>query len=146
MAAGLAVALVVGGIAMERSLGVRGPALARVPIPAASSGAWFCPHGGGEGWETWVVIANPSDHPTQLSLFTAGGAPGMKSGVLEPGTHRYVPVEAESLSAGTVVEFFGGDAVAAGWPPSPARTGPPIAGTSPTAPPTSRGKGRAWWS
>jgi hypothetical protein len=113
VAAVLAVVLVGGGIAMERSLGVRGTAIARVPIPKGSSGAWFCPHGGGEARATWVVIANPSQRPTELSLTSAGGAPETESAVLEPRTHRYVRVEAEDPSAGTVVEFFGGEATAA---------------------------------
>ena len=23
------------------------------------TGAWFCPHGGGKGWQAWIAVANP---------------------------------------------------------------------------------------
>lgn len=108
----LGVGVTTGGFALERSLGVRPAAVGQAPASEALSGAWFCPHGGGDGWEVWVVIANPSDRPSELLLTTRGGAAETDSATLEPRTHLYVPIDAETLAAGTAVEFFGGPAVA----------------------------------
>jgi hypothetical protein len=108
----LAVALTAGGLALERSLGVRPAAEGAVPTPQAASGAWFCPHGGGEDWDVWVLAANPSDRPSQLGLTSRGGTLEASSATLEPRTHRYFRVSTADIAAGTVIEFFGGQAVA----------------------------------
>jgi hypothetical protein len=108
----LAVGVTVGGLALERSLGVRPAAVGTVSIPEALSGAWFCPHGGAEGWDVWVLAANPSNQPSRLVLSPHGATAEVSSATLEPRTHRYFKVSADELAAGTVVEFFGGQAVA----------------------------------
>jgi Family of unknown function (DUF5719) len=108
----LAIGVTVGGLALERSLGVRPAAVGTVSTPEALSGAWFCPHGGGEGWDLWVVAANPSDQPSRLVLTPHGATAEVSSATLGPRTHRYFRVSAEELAAGTVVEFFGGQVVA----------------------------------
>lgn len=112
LAALLGIALTMGGLWLERSLGVRPAALGAEPVPDAVSGAWFCPHGGGEGWQVWVVAANLSDRPSELAIDSHGATTEVATARLEPGTHRYLSIEAERISAGTVVEFFGGPATA----------------------------------
>jgi hypothetical protein len=108
----LAVGLTIGGLALERSLGVRPAAVGTVSTPEALSGAWFCPHGGGEGWDLWVLVANPSEQPSRLVLTSHGATSEASSATLEPQTHRYFSVSAEEPAAGTVVEFFGGQVAA----------------------------------
>jgi hypothetical protein len=109
LAALLGIALTMGGLWLERSLGVR-PAVGAAPVPDAVSGAWFCPHGGGEDWQVWVLAANPSDRPSELAIDAHGGSAEVANATLEPRTHRYLSIEADAVSAGTVVEFFGGPA------------------------------------
>ena len=52
----LAALLALGGAAFAR-LGPKEPAPA--PEGSAESGAWLCPHGGGNGYEGTVFLANP---------------------------------------------------------------------------------------
>jgi hypothetical protein len=106
----LAASLTAGGLALERGLGVRPAAVGAVSPPDVLSGAWFCPHGGGEAWQVWLVAANPSDRPTELLLTARGATAEVVSATLEPRSHRYIRMDADGLSAGTVVEFFGGPA------------------------------------
>jgi hypothetical protein len=105
----LAATVVSGGLAMEARLGTRVPIEAAVP--AEVSGAWFCPHGGGEGYRAWVVVANPETTQANLHLTTyaAGTTPVMSGTTLEPGTHRYLEVGAPQMAAASVVEFFGAE-------------------------------------
>jgi hypothetical protein len=110
LAALLGVALTLGGLWLERSLGVRPAAVGAAPVPNVVSGAWFCPHGGGRGWQVWVVAANPSDRSSELTVDAHGGTAEAATATLEPRTHRYFRIEAETISAGTVVEFFGAPA------------------------------------
>jgi hypothetical protein len=112
LAALLGIALTMGGLWLERSLGVRPVVLGAATFPDAVSGAWFCPHGGGEGWRVWVIAANPSDRPSELVIDAHGATAEAATAKLEPRTHRYLSIEAETISAGTVVEFFGAPATA----------------------------------
>jgi hypothetical protein len=108
LAALLGVSLTLGGLWLERSLGVGPAVVGAAPVPNVVSGAWFCPHGGGRGWQVWVVAANPSDRSSELTIDAHGGTTEAATATLEPRTHRYFRIEAETISAGTVVEFFGG--------------------------------------
>jgi Family of unknown function (DUF5719) len=104
-------AVVAGGLLMERWLG------ASVPPPASAgserSGAWFCPHGGGEGWRAWITVANPSSEESEVRLTTwLGKASQSAAEIVPPGSHRTVEVPAGQTAAATVVEFLGSPAVA----------------------------------
>jgi hypothetical protein len=107
VAAALIAALVVGGgFSLERSLGTRPSTTEEVPEEV--SGAWFCPHGGGDRWRTWVVAANPSTREAALRIVTHGDSdPSSQEVTVAPGTQRYVEVPAEGMASGTMVEFFG---------------------------------------
>ena len=111
VALGTAAAVVAGGLIMERRLG------ASVPPPAPAgperSGAWFCPHGGGEGWRAWISVANPSAEQTEVRLTTwIGRTPQAAAEILPPGSHRTVEVPAGQMASATTVEFLGSPAVA----------------------------------
>jgi uncharacterized protein DUF5719 len=108
----VAAAVAVGGFELEAQVGAVPPASA--PSFEEVSGAWYCPHGGGEGWQAWVVVANPSEVPATLRVSThAGTTPQSSQIVLEPGTSRYLEVAAPVMASATVVEYFGAQ-VAAG--------------------------------
>lgn len=105
-ATALAVAVVGGGIALEQRWGPR--PLATAGSTTAVSGAWFCPHGGGDGWEVWVTVANPNDVPVKVQSLTFGRrAPKRQNVVVEPGTLTYLEIPASDMGFGTQVEFFG---------------------------------------
>jgi hypothetical protein len=105
----LAASVVGAGLAMESRLGARVPA--ETAVPEEVSGAWFCPHGGGEGYRGWVVVANPGAVPADLRLTTyaAGTDPAIGAATLEPGTHRYFEVGVSQMASASVVEFFGSE-------------------------------------
>lgn len=106
-------AVVVGGVALERRIGAapRHPSAA----PPGVSGAWYCPHGGGQGWRAWIVVANPTEVASEVILTsrTGAGPPTSNASTVEPGTHSYIEVPAPEMASATGVEFFG-SAVAAG--------------------------------
>lgn len=111
-AAALAAAVVVGTLTLEDDLGVR--ALEPAEAPPGVSGVWFCPHGGGEGWRAWVVVANPSAGEAALRLTTYGSSsPRARRESVPAGAQRFFEVPAPEMAAATGVEFFG-EAVAAG--------------------------------
>lgn len=121
VATGLAAAVVAGGVAMERRLGAR--PLEAPARSALASGAWYCPHGGGEGWRAWVVAANPGEAPAPVRLTTnvAGAPPQVTEHTLDPGTSRHLEVSAPQMASASVLEFFG-TPVAVGMvavPPAP---------------------------
>jgi Family of unknown function (DUF5719) len=104
-------AVVAGGLVMERRLGASVPP----PAPEGSerSGAWFCPHGGGEGWRAWITVANPSAEESEVRLTTwLGRASQTAAEIVPPGSHRTVEVPAGQIAAATVVEFLGSPAAA----------------------------------
>ena len=106
-----AVSLAIAGVSLER-LGAR-------PVDAGSpratiSGAWSCPHGGGEGWRVWVTVTNHGAEPVEIRMTTSAGgaaAPATPS-VIEPGTLTYFEVAAPLEGSATVVEYLGGVVVA----------------------------------
>jgi hypothetical protein len=132
-------AVALGAVGLDR-LGTKGPAQAQPG--EASSGAWFCPHGGGPDWQATLSLANPGEADVVARL-TSLGEEGSK-----PGTTVTVPaggevrVEAPATERGSssYVEYFGGW-IAAGWV---ARgSGDEIGiGAEPCAP----AAGRSWFS
>lgn len=106
-----AVSLAIAGVSLER-LGAR-PVRTGGPLPT-TSGAWSCPHGGGEGWRVWVTVTNPGDAPVQVRMTTSAGAAAAPatSSVVEPGTLTYFEVTAPLEGSATVVEYLGGAVVA----------------------------------
>lgn len=112
-AAILAATVVAGGFALERGLGPR-PLIA-ADVPPGVSGAWFCPHGGGDGWTAWVVVANPAPEPADLQVVTLGSTrPVIQTLQVPAGTQVFVESAAPEPGSSTSVEFFGG-AVTAGF-------------------------------
>jgi hypothetical protein len=114
LAIALGLLVVAGGVALERELE---PQTSSAPVAASApiSGARYCPHGGGEGWRVWVVIANPGDEATEVRVAARLGSapPVVTPAVIEPRTHRYFEVPASQMAAATTVEFLGAP-VAAG--------------------------------
>ncbi len=110
----LVILAVAGGVYVDREVGVR--AAPAGPPGEAPSGAWFCPHGGGTGWEVRLEIANPGAAPVRIRVRSLGdGKPtDGRSFVVEPGRGLLLPVPAETRERASVVEYFGGW-VAAGW-------------------------------
>jgi hypothetical protein len=106
--------LVVGtGTAFERVLGNRPLEPSAVPVAAESSGAWFCPHGGGDGWRAWVVAANPGDREADVTLTTlTRGKPQTEQDAVPPHTERYFEVPSEGMASATLLEYFGPPVVA----------------------------------
>jgi Family of unknown function (DUF5719) len=106
-----AAGVALGGTVMERELGPGTP----TPVKRSRevSGAWHCPHGGGEGWRAWVALANPSARATEVRMTTwSGRTPQAIAEILQPGTHRLVEVPAEQMASATTVEYIGVPAAA----------------------------------
>ncbi len=78
--------------------------------PDLPTGAWFCPHGGGEAWEVRISLANPGPGPVLARVRSIGaGRPGKaEDHVVPPNTTVQVSVPGEGREASTVVEYFGG--------------------------------------
>jgi hypothetical protein len=88
-------------------IGVRASAAVAAGPP---TGAWFCPHGGGEGWQAWIVVANPGTARSTVRV-TSFDSTGSSSGstFTVDGSHQvFHPIPAKSMDASTEVEFFGG--------------------------------------
>lgn len=108
MGATLVAAVVAGGgLLLDRQLGPRGfpPADADQDV----SGAWFCPHGGGEGWRGWLTVANPSAAESEVLVTTySEGVPPVETRVtVAGGSESIVEVPAARMASGSIVEFFG---------------------------------------
>jgi Family of unknown function (DUF5719) len=112
----VAAAVGIGGSALESRVG---PASRTESLlePYPISGAWFCPHGGGEqSWIGSVTLANPGGEPVRVRVRPLG------QGTAEPVALQEVPPRGEltvvvpvgTRDAGTVVEYFGGW-VGAAW-------------------------------
>lgn len=111
----VAAAVVAAAVYLDRDVGARplgAEAAAGVP-----SGAWFCPHGGGEkGWDVRIQLANPGTEPVPVrvrAISSKKPAPPQDH-VVDPGSTLVVPVPGQGREAATTVEYFGGF-VAAGW-------------------------------
>ena len=106
MAVLVAAGVVAGGVALEGRVGLGRPS---ARTTGDVSGAWFCPHGGGEGWHAWVVLANPGQVPADVRVtsWVGTGAPEAAPASIPPWSHVYVEVPASALASASVVEFFG---------------------------------------
>lgn len=105
--------VVAGGIALDRT----GPRAE--PVPAAlppSSGAWLCPHGGGEGWRTDLYVANPGSSPVQIRVtpLATRRAGSVSAYTVDPGTELQIAAASGDEASSSYVEYFGGW-VATGW-------------------------------
>lgn len=115
--AALAIAvLVIGGAAYaDREVAPEAPSQdATVRVP---SGAWYCPHGGGDqDWEVSLQIANPGPDAATVRIRPIGAekpeAPVVRT--IEPGSLAVVPVDAAARERSSTVEWFG-QWVAIGW-------------------------------
>lgn len=96
-----------GGLLLEGWLGPDG--FDRASAEKDLSGAWFCPHGGGEGWRAWVSLANPSEEDAEIvvTTYSEGVPPAEARTTLPPGNETFVEVPAVRMASGSVVEFFG---------------------------------------
>ena len=109
----IAATVAAGAIALD-GLGPRAQSAA---LPATvTSGTWLCPHGGGEGYEGRVFVANPGDAPVviRVSELVDGEASSSSDLEVAPGSQVAVTIGATQRSSSTFVESFGGW-VAAGW-------------------------------
>lgn len=107
-------AVVAAALLLQEGLGER--ALGTTVPPGAPSGAWMCPHGGGERWETSLSIANPGEDEVAVRVTSFGeGKPTAPEEVSVPaGATATVVVPSGERGASSMVEYFGGW-VAAGW-------------------------------
>jgi Family of unknown function (DUF5719) len=104
----LAGAVVAAGAAFERVLGTRASSEPAPEPRGRSSGAWICPHGGGDGWRAWVVAVNPAPVAAEVIVTTYGrSAPQEVELSIPARSQRYVQVPAERMASASVVEFFG---------------------------------------
>lgn len=111
----IAALVAAGGTYLQGSLGTK--AAGTTLAATAPSGAWMCPHGGGESdWQVTLTVANPGSEPVPIRVTDLGSkkpsAPATFS--VPPGSSLRVPVNAEGRESSTIVEYFGGW-VAAGW-------------------------------
>jgi len=115
LALAVLVVVVAGGFALQRGLGVR----AQEPAapPTASSGVWFCPHGGGEKeWKATLYLANPGDAAVvaRVSSFSRKKRDEPRSVTVPPQATVAVSVPAKGREASSYVEYFDGW-IAASW-------------------------------
>jgi hypothetical protein len=112
------------------------PAAGRAP-----SGAWICPHGGGEDWTVSLFLANPGSAPVTARLSELVGERSPPPKVLEvpSGTTVRVHLAADGRRSATYVEYFGGW-IGAGWVTRP---GPEENGTA--AEPCAAEASRLWY-
>ena len=109
------VALLAGAAYADRDTASR--AFDPAPEVRATSGAWFCPHGGGpEGWEVRLQVANPGERGATIRVRSLGGDKSGEPQTFEvpPGGFVQIPVEAEGRERSSMVEWFG-QWVAVGW-------------------------------
>jgi hypothetical protein len=107
--------------------GILGPKEAASETPeGTASGAWFCPHGGGDGWKGWVVIANPGTAPVGVRVTSLGqnGVQSVATFSIGPQRQVYRQVAAGNPASATEVEYFNGwvgasSVVRAGGPSAP---------------------------
>jgi hypothetical protein len=114
-AVALLVVVVGGGLALQRGIGVH--AADAGPAGTTSSGAWYCPHGGGDKqWTSTVFLANPGDAAVSVRVTSLSAKkPGDPRTVsVPPQATVSVSVPAKGREASAFVEYFDGW-VAASW-------------------------------
>ncbi len=96
------------GFALQHGAGPREAPAGSAEL--SQSGAWFCPHGGGDGWRGWVAITNPNARPVRVRLTTFADRGERAGSTFEvPGMRQvYRAVPADGPSAATEVEYFDG--------------------------------------
>jgi hypothetical protein len=107
--------VIVGGGFVLQGMGVRSPE--EGPAGTSSSGAWFCPHGGGpKQWKATLYLANPGDTPVAARVTSISAKkPGDPRDITVPAQATVsVQVPAKGREASTYVEYFDGW-VAASW-------------------------------
>jgi hypothetical protein len=107
-------AVVAGGGFLLQRIGVS--AAGHLPSATTTSGAWFCPHGGGKGWTATVYVANPGPRPVivRARSLRDGRPADLGSTTVDPGTSEAIVARAADIGSATALEYFGGW-VAAGW-------------------------------
>ena len=106
--------IVVGaGVALDRA---EPRPRAALPSQVASSGAWYCPHGGGQGWKTALYVTNPGEAPVQVRVtpLAQRELASAQSYSVDPGTELRIPVPSDDDAASSFLEYFGGW-VGVGW-------------------------------
>jgi hypothetical protein len=106
--------IVVGaGLALDRA---QPRPRASLPPRVATSGTWFCPHGGGSGWRTALYVVNPGEAAVQVRVTPLAQKPSgaQQSYRVDPGTELRIPVPSDDAAASSFLEYFGGW-VAASW-------------------------------
>jgi len=109
------VLLLGGAVYAERELTPR--TFDPAPEVQATSGAWFCPHGGGrEGWEVELQVANPGERTASIRVLSLGqDKPGEpETFEVPPGEYVRIPVPPRGRERSSMVEWFG-QWVAVGW-------------------------------
>jgi hypothetical protein len=108
LAVGIALVTAIALVALDRA-GPAEPASA-TPAPAATSGAWICPHGGGDGLSAALFLANPGSTPVSARLTSLGGhnSPAPEALEIPAGETVRVDEPADERGGATYVEYFGG--------------------------------------
>lgn len=108
-----AIVVVAAGVALDGATPRARPGL---PAQAPSSGAWFCPHGGGDGWQTDLYVANPGKAPVEIRVtpLASRRAEAPSTYTIDAGSELRVESASHDPAASSYVEYFGGW-VAAGW-------------------------------
>ena len=103
----LAVVVVTTGSLLS-AVGVRGAPSAGPYGPR--TGAFFCPHGGGEGWQGWIVVTNPGRRAVRARLVTyvPAGIRSTATYVVPARGQMFLPASPDREGASSAVEFFGG--------------------------------------
>lgn len=101
-------AVAASGFVLQRGVGVR--AAPAGVAERSRSGAWFCPHGGSDGWRAWIFVTNPGPHDVRVRLTTTGGQGVLSRSafVLPASTQVQRSVPSNEAGAATEVEYFGG--------------------------------------
>jgi Family of unknown function (DUF5719) len=116
VALAITVLAVVGAAYADGEIGPKALGGGAAPERAAS-GAWYCPHGGGDAdWEASLEIANPGPDAATVRIRTmsADKPSPPQTQTVEPGSMLVVPVDASSRERASMVEWFG-QWVAVGW-------------------------------
>jgi uncharacterized protein DUF5719 len=108
------IVFLVGTLAWLDRTGARAPA----PLAAgtATSGAWFCPHGGASKIAVALYLANPGSSTVRARVTMLGSGPAEppESYDVPAGTTLRIDQAPEDRGASTYVEYFGGW-IGAGW-------------------------------
>ncbi len=83
----------------------------------ATSGAWFCPHGGGpQGWDVRLQVANPGERSATVRVRSLDGHKPAQPETFEvpAGGFVQIPVASRGRERSSIVEWFG-QWVAVGW-------------------------------